>query len=162
MLNNIKTLQNDRGFTIVQLLIVIVIIAILAAITIVAYTNISTRAADSAYSADANSIQKVAEVYYTENGSYPISAANFAAASTAKLPANIIVAPTTGTVTNAVATTSCGTVGTQTWAVCTSGSTKTYSIKVNAPCSATVGINIYYPQTVAGGALQTAKAGAGC
>ena len=36
-LNNIKTMKKDRGFTIVELLIVIVVIAILAAIIIVAY-----------------------------------------------------------------------------------------------------------------------------
>ena len=43
-----KTQRNLRGFTIVELLIVIVIIAILAAITIVAYNGIQQRARDSA------------------------------------------------------------------------------------------------------------------
>ena len=37
-----------QGFTIVELLIVIVVIAILAAITIVAYTGIQNRAYDTA------------------------------------------------------------------------------------------------------------------
>ena len=43
-LSNIKTMKKDRGFTIVELLIVIVVIAILAAITIVAYSGITARA----------------------------------------------------------------------------------------------------------------------
>lgn len=39
-----KPLHNRQGFTIVELLIVIVVIAILAAITVVAYNGIQTRA----------------------------------------------------------------------------------------------------------------------
>ena len=43
-LNNINSLRKDRGFTIVELLIVIVVIAILAAITIDDYNGIQNRA----------------------------------------------------------------------------------------------------------------------
>ena len=71
MLNNIKTMKKDRGFTIVELLIVIVVIAILAAITIVAYNGIQNRAKSSAGQSLANSIQKKSLAYYTLNGSYP-------------------------------------------------------------------------------------------
>lgn len=47
-----------RGFTIVELLIVVVVIAILAAITVVAYTGITNKANDSARLADASTIEK--------------------------------------------------------------------------------------------------------
>ena len=47
-----KVGKNKQGFTIVELLIVIVVIAILAAITIVAYTGITNRANDSAISSE--------------------------------------------------------------------------------------------------------------
>lgn len=67
-LSNIKT--NQRGFTIVELLIVIVIIAILAAITIVAYNGIQNRAKNSAASGLANNLIKKAEAYYTINSQY--------------------------------------------------------------------------------------------
>lgn len=40
--------QSSRGFTIVELLIVIVVIAVLAAITTVAFNGIQKRAGDSA------------------------------------------------------------------------------------------------------------------
>lgn len=50
-----------RGFTIVELLIVIVVIAILAAISVVAYTGIQDRAKDSAIKADLTNAAKAME-----------------------------------------------------------------------------------------------------
>ncbi len=67
----IKSGQKQTGFTIVELLIVIVVIAILAAITIVAYTGIQDRAKFSQKRSDLSNIQKVVEMYYADNGSYP-------------------------------------------------------------------------------------------
>jgi type II secretion system protein G len=64
--------QKQRGFTIVELLIVIVVIGILAAITIVAYNGIQERArASSATSALTQAAKKLA-VYQVDNpDSYP-------------------------------------------------------------------------------------------
>lgn len=64
----------QRGFTIVELLIVVVIIAILAAITIVAYNGIQNRANASTSKANSIAIQKVTEVYNADDanaGVYP-------------------------------------------------------------------------------------------
>jgi len=76
-LSNIKTLKEDRGFTIVELLIVIVIIAILAAITIVAYNGVQNRAKLAQYQSDAATIVKKSEVYPNASGtnSYPLASA---------------------------------------------------------------------------------------
>lgn len=61
----------NRGFTIVELLIVIVVIAILAAISIVAYNGIQSRARDAQRSNDVTVLLKALENYRTINGVYP-------------------------------------------------------------------------------------------
>ena len=63
----------QSGFTIVELLIVVVVIAILAAITIVSYNGITTQANASAAKATASTFQKKAELYYAEHSRYPVS-----------------------------------------------------------------------------------------
>lgn len=60
------------GFTIVELLIVIVVIAILAAISVVAYTGIQNRANDTAVQSDVSNFAKKIQLYYAEYGEYPV------------------------------------------------------------------------------------------
>lgn len=71
------TRTNQKGFTIVELLIVIVVIAILAAISIVAYTGIQDRSRNSSAANLASQVAKKAEIYYALNSTYPTTAANF-------------------------------------------------------------------------------------
>lgn len=90
------TLTNtkQRGFTIVELLIVVVIIAILAAITIVAYNGIQNRAKKSAAVGAASTLQKKAEAYAIENTTYPTTVATLTGATTDKtwnLPTDAVV-----------------------------------------------------------------------
>jgi prepilin-type N-terminal cleavage/methylation domain-containing protein len=60
------------GFTIIELLVVIVVIGILAGIIIVAYTGIQSRASDAAVQSDLNSFHnQMAQQVLT--GSYPLS-----------------------------------------------------------------------------------------
>lgn len=60
--------KKQKGFTIVELLIVVVVIAILAAITIVAYNGIAQRAKDSVAKNAISSAQKKLATYRIENG----------------------------------------------------------------------------------------------
>jgi len=65
---------NQKGFTIVELLIVIVVIGILAAITIVAYNGIQVRAQDTQRATDIANILKTLEAYKTVNdGLFPVA-----------------------------------------------------------------------------------------
>lgn len=63
--------KKQTGFTIVELLIVIVVIAILAAITIVAYNGIQQRARNSTRVSAMQSYVKLLTVYAIQNGAYP-------------------------------------------------------------------------------------------
>lgn len=62
-----------KGFTIVELLIVIVIIAILAAISIVAYNGVQARSRDSIREKNIATIIKALELYYIDNQAFPSS-----------------------------------------------------------------------------------------
>lgn len=69
--------MNRRGFTIVELLIVIVIIGILAAITIVAYNGIQNRSYDTSIQSDLNNIAKIIQLEGIKNGDvYPMPTAS--------------------------------------------------------------------------------------
>lgn len=65
--------RSISGFTIVELLIVIVVIAVLASITTVAYNGISNRAKLTSMKSDFSAIQRALELYKADHGHYPIS-----------------------------------------------------------------------------------------
>ena len=62
------------GFTIVELLIVIVVIGILASMAIVSYTGIQSRARDTLRQSSIMQVQRLIEVYHANNGEYPKTA----------------------------------------------------------------------------------------
>ncbi|MFI5212807.1 MAG: type II secretion system protein [Candidatus Saccharimonadales bacterium] len=63
--------NQQKGFTIVELLIVIVVIGILAAITIVAYNGVQSRANDVAVQADLRNFHNIIAQQKAINGTYP-------------------------------------------------------------------------------------------
>lgn len=74
-----KTLKYaQRGFTIIELLIVIAIIAILAGLVLNNFQGAQAKARDTQRVTDVNNIHSKLEEYYNENGAYPgdITAAN--------------------------------------------------------------------------------------
>ena len=68
--------SRKRGFTIVELLIVVVLIAILATITIVAYNGLQKRAQTSAVSTALNQAGKKVKLYQVDNNTYPTTLAS--------------------------------------------------------------------------------------
>jgi prepilin-type N-terminal cleavage/methylation domain-containing protein len=67
-----KIKKNSKGFTIVELLIVIVVIAILAALVLNSFRGVQERARDTKRRTDVNAQASQLEVYYTDNGGYPV------------------------------------------------------------------------------------------
>ena len=63
--------REQAGFTIVELLIVIVVVAILASISVIAYGGIQERARNSALMSGMDSLEKAFKVYAAQNGQYP-------------------------------------------------------------------------------------------
>jgi len=174
-LSHIKKMSAERGFTIVELLIVIVIIGILAAIVIVAYNGITNKANDAGYKQDADSIAKAIESFNADTGAYPAASpagipaagygvlaapSGFTGTLSATFPANVqFISVTAAPTTTTVATTGCTTTSpAPTWATCKSGGTRTYAVWFK-----TAGACVYYTQT-ADSTVQKTTAGAptGC
>lgn len=65
-----------RGFTIVELLVVITVIAILSTVSVVSYRGVQKRAQQAAADTQVSQAEKRLAVFFVENGSYPESIAD--------------------------------------------------------------------------------------
>jgi prepilin-type N-terminal cleavage/methylation domain-containing protein len=63
--------KRNQGFTIVELLIVIVVIGILALLVITTYSGIQAKARNSKRQTDIQSLQTQLEAFFSQNGFYP-------------------------------------------------------------------------------------------
>lgn len=69
----ISKVPPNYGFTIVELLVVIIVIGVLAAITIVSYTGITTRANIASLQSDLSNARQQLKLYQIDHGAYPDS-----------------------------------------------------------------------------------------
>jgi prepilin-type N-terminal cleavage/methylation domain-containing protein len=76
VLNRIRSREDqnllERGFTLVELLIVIVILGILAGIVVFAVGNLTTNAKTNACNTEKQTISTALEAYKANTGSYPV------------------------------------------------------------------------------------------
>ena len=70
MLNKLIKKQNQKGFTLIELMVVIAIIGILAAIAIPQFAAYRTRSYASALKSDAHTIANAQEAYFADYNTY--------------------------------------------------------------------------------------------
>ena len=66
--------RKEQGFTIVELLIVIVVIGILAALVVTTFSGIQKKGRDSERKTDIGAVHSQLEAYHATNGRYPTNA----------------------------------------------------------------------------------------
>lgn len=64
--------MNKKGFTLIELLVVIAIIGLLSTLAVVALGSARTKARDAKRLSDIKQVQTALELYYTDQGSYPV------------------------------------------------------------------------------------------
>lgn len=160
--------NKTSGFTIVELLIVIVVIAILAAIVIVAYQGIQTKARATQYQTDVVGIVKKFEAYNAVNGGYPLTAAGADAATvttqtTAGGNLTTLVngttdskLPSTLSIFAVVPYATVPTYAQTMTAINASTSSDSYFVTY---CATGKGMRVYYPDPTGSGAVKSADVG---
>src|SRR5271170_5409527 len=93
--------KSNKGFTIVELLIVIVVIGILALLVITTYSGIQAKARNAKRQSDIKSLQTQVEAFFSQNGYYPsrtdMNSSSWLATNMKSLDQNALIDPSNPT-----------------------------------------------------------------
>jgi len=73
--------KDRRGFTLVELLVVIVVLAVLAAIVLPKFTSSGKRSKEAALKSDLKLLRNAVNLFYTDTGAYPKALSDLSATS---------------------------------------------------------------------------------
>jgi|SRR5579884_2142322 len=100
--------KQNRGFTIVELLIVIVVIGILALLVITTYSGIQAKARNAKRQSDVKSLQTQLEAFFSQNGYYPsntdMNTSSWLSTNMKSLDQNALIDPSNPTQSKTLAT----------------------------------------------------------
>lgn len=74
--------MNKKGFTLIELLVVIAIIGLLSTLSVVALGSARAKSRDSKRLSDIKQVQTALELFYTDQGNYPLAADGIVLGST--------------------------------------------------------------------------------
>lgn len=83
---------NERGFTMVEILVVVLIIAVLAAIAIPSFTSQRGKASDASAKSDARTAQQAEETFFGDHNDYTATPADLKSAEPTLNGANALTA----------------------------------------------------------------------
>lgn len=84
--------QQERGFTLVELLVAVGIIGVLASVSVVSVNSVRVKGRDAKRVQEAKQIQNALETFYASNNSYPLGRANAAEIADLGVPSTPIAA----------------------------------------------------------------------
>ena len=66
-------MKNEKGFTFIELLVSVTIVAVMMSVAVVSYANVNQRSRDSKRRADLETIRSALEICRANTGTYPAS-----------------------------------------------------------------------------------------
>lgn len=85
MFSLVEKIRNKRGFTLVELLVVIVVLAVLAAIVLPKFMNSSNRSKESALKSDLKLVRNAVSLFQADTGNYPATLADLSESTVANV-----------------------------------------------------------------------------